>query len=63
MDERKAKYLRHADECRSLARLAPPDQRDALLDMAKTWENLAAARDERSSFDGEVDRTSDEERR
>jgi hypothetical protein len=38
-------YLQHAEECRRLAKLASaPDQSAALLQMAQTWTDLAAAR-------------------
>ena len=38
-------YLQHAEECRRLAKLAStPDHSDALLRMAQTWTDLAAAR-------------------
>jgi hypothetical protein len=37
-------YLQHAAECRQMAQSAPPQHREQLLEMAKTWEQLAAAR-------------------
>jgi hypothetical protein len=38
-------YLQHAEECRRLAKLATvPDHSAALLRMAQTWTDLAAAR-------------------
>ena len=37
-------YLRHAAECRDMARTAPPTHRPQLLQMAETWEGLAEAR-------------------
>jgi hypothetical protein len=41
---RKAEYLRFAEDCRELARtMARQDQREALLKMAETWEQLAQA--------------------
>lgn len=41
-----AEYRGHASECRSLAERTPlGDQRDQLLEMARTWEALAAERD------------------
>ena len=47
-DERPVKkveeYLRHAAECRDMARTAPPSHRQQLAQMAETWEHLAAAR-------------------
>ena len=41
-----SEYRKHADECRALARGVHGPQRDPLLDMATTWENLAAERSE-----------------
>jgi hypothetical protein len=41
---RKAEYLRFAEDCRELARtMGRQDQREALLKMAETWEQLAQA--------------------
>lgn len=41
-----AEYRGHAKECRSLAERTPPgDQRDQLIEMARTWDALAAERD------------------
>ena len=37
-------YLRHAAECREMARTAPPAHREQLDQMADVWEDLAAAR-------------------
>jgi hypothetical protein len=37
-------YLRHAAECRDMARTAPPAHRQQLVQMAETWEQLAEAR-------------------
>ena len=40
-----SEYRRHAEECRALAnQLKPGPQRDQLLEMARTWDNLAADR-------------------
>jgi hypothetical protein len=40
-----SEYREHADQCRDLAkRMAPGEQRDQLLEMATTWEKLAAER-------------------
>src|SRR4051812_20894367 len=42
-----SEYRQHADECRALARGVPEgEQRDQLLEMAATWERLAAERSE-----------------
>ena len=37
-------YLRHAAECREMARSAPPGHRIQLEQMADVWEQLAEAR-------------------
>ena len=37
-------YLKHAAECREMARTALPSHRQQLEKMAETWEQLAAAR-------------------
>jgi hypothetical protein len=37
-------YLRHAAECRDMARTVPPDCRQQLVQMARAWERLAQAR-------------------
>ena len=40
-----SEYRQHAEDCRSLAKGLPAgEQRDQLLKMAETWENLAADR-------------------
>jgi hypothetical protein len=41
-----SEYRKHADECRTLARGVAGEQRDQLLEMAATWERLAAERSE-----------------
>lgn len=39
-------YRKHAEECRVLARQMPEgEQRAQLLEMARTWENLAETRE------------------
>jgi len=57
MNERKAKYLSYAEDCRALARRAFEDQRPKLIEMATMWENLAAALDdhEPATSDDRVD--------
>lgn len=41
-----SEYRKHAEECRALARQVPEGpQRDQLLEMARTWDNLANDRD------------------
>jgi len=37
-------YLQHAAECRQMALSSPPQHREQLEEMAKTWEQLAEAR-------------------
>jgi hypothetical protein len=40
-------YRNHADECRAMARRSrTPEERTMLLNMAKTWDNLASHRAE-----------------
>ena len=42
-----SEYRQHAQECRDLAKNMPEGpQREQLLEMARTWENLAAERSE-----------------
>ena len=39
-------YLRHAEECRRMANVASSEvNREGLLEMARTWEGLAAQRE------------------
>ncbi|WP_157934685.1 hypothetical protein [Microvirga ossetica] len=41
-----AEYRKHAEECRVLAKQVPEgEHRDQLLEMARTWDNLAADRE------------------
>jgi hypothetical protein len=41
-----AEYRKHAQECRVLAQQMPAgEQRNQLLEMARTWDNLAADRE------------------
>jgi len=37
-------YIRHAAECREMARTAPPNHQQQLENMAATWMQLADAR-------------------
>ena len=47
---RRSEYQRFADECRELARtMAREDQREALLKMAATWEQLGRGAPEREA--------------
>ena len=40
-----SEYRQHAEECRALARgMNPGEQQDQLLEMARTWDQLAAER-------------------
>ena len=41
-----SEYRKHAEECRALARGVQGEQRDQLLEMAATWDKLAAERSE-----------------
>jgi hypothetical protein len=42
-----SEYRQHAEECRAIARSMIDDgQREQLLNMAETWEQLAAERDQ-----------------
>jgi hypothetical protein len=42
-----SEYRQHAQECHDLAKNMPAGpQREQLLEMARTWENLAAERSE-----------------
>ena len=41
-----SEYRKHAEECRALAKGVAGEQRDQLLEMAATWERLAAERSE-----------------
>ncbi|WP_134495595.1 hypothetical protein [Microvirga pakistanensis] len=42
-----SEYRKHAEECRILAKQVPEGpQREQLLEMARTWDNLAKDRDE-----------------
>jgi hypothetical protein len=47
-------YLRHADECREMARIAQPAHRLQLEQMAATWEQLADARKRQLAKAGET---------
>jgi hypothetical protein len=39
-----SEYREHAEECRALAKQMPGEQRDQLLEMARTWDKLAEER-------------------
>jgi hypothetical protein len=42
-----AEYRKHAEECRILAKQMPEgEQRKQLLEMARTWDNLATEREQ-----------------
>ena len=44
-----SEYRQHADECRTLAgRMDVGEHRDQLLEMAATWDRLAAERSQRA---------------
>jgi hypothetical protein len=41
-----AEYRKHAEECRALTKQVPDgEHRNQLLEMARTWDNLAADRE------------------
>lgn len=48
-------YLRHAAECRELARTALTTHRVQLEDMAATWEQLAQARKSKLEKQGQTE--------
>ena len=41
-----SEYRRHAEECRTLAKGIQGPQREQMLGMARTWDNLAIERSE-----------------
>jgi hypothetical protein len=45
-------YLRHANECREMARTATPAHRAQLEEMANTWDQLAEARKRQLAKEG-----------
>jgi hypothetical protein len=49
-------YLRHAAECREMARTALPSHRQQLEQMAETWEQLAAARKRQLQREGQAEK-------
>ena len=52
-----AEYRKHAEECRVLAKQLPEgEQRNQLLEMARTWDALAADRDRMSQKHAEPNR-------
>jgi hypothetical protein len=58
--KRATDYLRHAEECRVLARGAASDsERKQLLTMAETWETLAAERQTMMRLHPELFRNTD----
>lgn len=51
-----AEYRKHAEECRVLAKQMPEgEQRGQLLEMARTWSNLALERERLASNQPELD--------
>jgi len=48
-------YRQHADECRDMARTAPPNHRAQLEKMAETWEQLAEARKKQLEKEGKTE--------
>jgi chromosome segregation ATPase len=54
-----SEYRQHADECRALAaQMQQGDQRDQLMRMAETWENLAKDRERLSRKSRELNEKS-----
>jgi hypothetical protein len=48
-------YVRHAAECREMARTALPQHRQQLEEMARTWEQLAEARKRQIEKEGKIE--------
>jgi len=48
-------YRQHAAECREMARVASASHRDQLIQMAETWEGLAAARKRKMEREGKTE--------
>jgi hypothetical protein len=53
-------YIRHAAECREMARTALPTHRQQLEQMAETWEQLAEARKRQLEKQGKSDENGDD---
>ena len=49
-----SEYLKHAAECREMARTASNSHRAQLIQMAETWEQLADARTRKLKQEGQV---------
>ena len=55
-----AEYRKHAEECRVLAKqVAEGEHRNQLLEMARTWDNLAADREKLVRNHPELDTSKD----
>jgi hypothetical protein len=48
-------YLKHAEECRDMARTAQPAHRAQLEEMAQTWDKLAEARKHQLAKEGKTE--------
>ena len=48
-------YIKHAEECRDMARTAQPSHRAQLEEMAQTWEQLAEARRRQLEKEGKTE--------
>ena len=48
-------YIKHAEECRDMARTALPSHRVQLEDMAQTWDKLAGARRRQLEKEGKTE--------
>jgi len=59
-----SEYRKHAEECRVLARQMPEgEQRDQLLEMARTWDSLADTREGLVRNHPELDTTKSQDKR
>ncbi|WP_262270035.1 hypothetical protein [Microvirga yunnanensis] len=55
-----SEYRKHAEECRGLAKQVPEgEQRNQLLEMARTWNNLAIERERLVRIHPELDTSKD----
>jgi hypothetical protein len=53
--KKRHEYLQHAADCREMARTALPQHRQQLEDMARTWEQLAEARQRQREKEGKTE--------
>jgi len=52
-------YIKHAAECRDMARTAQPSHRAQLEEMAQTWDKLAEARRRQLEKEGKTEEEDD----